>query len=123
MKYCNEQGCRTLIATGRYCIDHKRKYKKKPWQSNNKSFYRSQAWIDLKGFVYQRDRGMCQRCRKFVFGKDAHSHHIVPIRVNPKLKLVADNITLLCSKCHMVVEDETNEAHGLKTSQSFSWKT
>lgn len=122
MKYCGEQGCKTLITSGRYCDDHKRRNKKKAWQPINKSFYRTQAWRDLKAYCYQRDQGKCQRCGKFVFGKRAHHHHIVPIRVNPSLRLDENNIMTLCSKCHPIVEDEANEKYGLKKKPKFDWK-
>lgn len=122
MKYCGEQGCKELISSGRYCVQHKRRQKKTAWQSNNKAFYRTQAWRDLKAFCYERDSGCCQRCGKFVFGKRAHHHHIVPIRVNPKLKLDPDNIMTLCSKCHPIVEDEANEKYKMKSKPTFDWK-
>lgn len=119
MKYCGEQGCTTLISSGRYCADHKRRYKKRVVYSKNKSFYNTQAWKDLKAFCYQRDKGCCQRCGRFVFGKRAHAHHIVPIQINPSLKLDPDNIMLLCNKCHPIVEEETMEMY--KPKAKFDW--
>lgn len=65
MKYCAEQGCKTLIDKGRYCLNHKRKQKKTVVYSKNRSFYRTKAWQDLKSFCYQRDKGLCQRCGRF----------------------------------------------------------
>lgn len=109
MKYCAEQGCRKLISSGRYCDDHKRRRKKKAWHSNYKSFYNSTAWKDLRSFIYQRDRGLCQRCGKFVFGKDAHCHHIIPISEAPELKLHPDNIKLLCPECHVIEEEKIRD--------------
>jgi 5-methylcytosine-specific restriction enzyme A len=120
MKYCGEQGCKTLISSGRYCANHKRKQKKKVVYSKNKSFYRTRAWKDLKLFCYQRDRGCCQRCKKFVFGQRAHHHHIVPIQIDPSLKLDADNVMTLCSKCHPIVEAEAMEQY--KKKPKFDWK-
>ncbi len=107
MKYCGEQGCKTLISKGRYCIDHRRRRtKKNNYRHNNKSFYNSSAWQQVSDYVYERDKGCCQRCGKFVFGRDAHRHHIIPVRKAPELKLDVENITLLCSKCHVIVENE-----------------
>ncbi|PED05269.1 HNH endonuclease [Bacillus pseudomycoides] len=120
MKYCAEQGCKTLIDKGRYCPNHKRKRKKIVVYSKNKSFYRTKAWEDLKAFCYQRDKGLCQQCGRFVFGKQAHHHHIVPIKVNPSLKLDLDNIMTLCAKCHPIVEKETNAKYQEK--KKFDWK-
>ncbi|KAB2444958.1 HNH endonuclease [Bacillus luti] len=120
MKYCAEQGCKTLIDKGRYCLNHKRKQKKTVVYSKNRSFYRTKAWEDLKSFCYERDKGLCQRCGLFVFGKRAHHHHIVPIKINPSLKLEATNIMTLCSKCHPIVERETNAKYEKK--KKFNWK-
>lgn len=121
MKYCGEQGCKTLIEKGNYCADHKRKQKKVVWQSNNKSFYQSKAWADTRAYCYQRDRGLCQKCRKFVFGKSAHAHHIVPIYEDSSLKLNIGNIIILCSSCHPIVEAETLQKYKPK-KKKFEWK-
>lgn len=123
MKYCREQGCTTLISSGGYCEQHKRRQRKRTsWQSKNKSFYNSQAWKDLRDYVYERDGGCCNRCGKFIHGRKAHVHHVVPVRVNPKLKLDQLNVILLCNVCHPIVEDETNEQYGLKNKPKFNWK-
>lgn len=107
MKYCHEQGCRSLVDSGRYCNNHRRKQKNKG--SNNKSFYNSQAWKDVKSYCYQRDKGKCTKCGKFVFGHSAQHHHIVPINEQPELKLESDNITTLCPQCHMLVEKKSHK--------------
>lgn len=115
MKYCHEQGCKNLISSGRYCDDHKRRSRNKG--SNNKSFYNSQAWRDLKSFCYQRDGGRCTKCLKFVFGHSAQHHHIIPVNKRPDLKLDADNITTLCPKCHMLEEKKSYD----KPKHKFDW--
>lgn len=115
MRYCAEQGCRNLISHGRYCEGHKRKQKKHVVYSKNKSFYRTQAWQDLRAYVYQRDKGCCQNCGKFVFGKQAHCDHIIPIWKDPSKKLDPDNVRLLCPKCHTLLEYKENE------KETFDW--
>ncbi|EDX70072.1 phage endonuclease [Bacillus cereus NVH0597-99] len=55
-----------------------------------------------------------------MFGKQAHHHHIVPIKINPSLKLEATNIMTLCSKCHPIVERETIAKYEKK--KKFDWK-
>lgn len=113
MKYCSFDGCTKKIESGTYCDDHqsrrKSKVKKDIYHHDNKPFYRSQAWKDMRDFVYQREGGCCQRCGRFVFGRQAHIHHIVPIKDNGALKLDPNNLMLLCSKCHPIVENETDE--------------
>lgn len=110
MKYCGFNGCGNKIVRGNYCDEHKRSKKKKQqkniYHHENKPFYRSDEWKHMRSFVYERERGYCQRCRKFVFGRNAHVHHIVPIKKNPTLRLEENNLMLLCSKCHIIVENE-----------------
>lgn len=115
MKYCGEQGCRKNVVSGRYCDDHKRKSQNKG--SSNKSFYNSQAWKDVKAYCYERDKGRCTKCNKFVYGHSAQHHHIIPIKENPKLKLDPDNITTLCPKCHMLEENNSFA----KPKHNFNW--
>jgi len=117
MKYCGEQGCKQLIAAGRYCDNHRRKKKDKPVYSKNQSFYKTQVWKDLKADCYQRDKGCCVRCGKFVFGKQAHHHHKVPIQVDPSLKLDKNNVITVCPKCHMILENEDRK----QKQPKFNW--
>ena len=125
MKYCAEQGCKSLIASGRYCENHKRKAHKGK-SSNNKAFYNSQAWRDLKSYCYERDKGLCVQCKRFVFGKRAQHHHKIPISVRPDLKLDEHNVITTCPKCHMELEQECDKKYNhlfkSKDSVPFSWK-
>lgn len=112
MRYCQFEGCSNTTERGAYCSEHARSSRKKKKQGNvyhheNKSFYRTPAWRDMREVIYERDRGCCKRCGKFVFGRKAHVHHIVPIKNNPLLKLDPNNLILLCSECHPIVEQET----------------
>lgn len=111
MKYCQFNGCSNKISKGAYCEDHRRvsPSKKKPkniYHHKNKSFYKTEAWKDLRSEVYERAHGCCEECGKFVFGRTAHCHHIVPIKENPLLKLEPNNIKLVCPQCHVKIENE-----------------
>lgn len=116
MRYCIHDGCRNLLEPGRYyCDEHRKKRKSKgkkrnAFQSVNKSFYRSDAWQSMRQFIYERDKGKCTKCNKFVFGKSAHVHHIEPISKSPELKLEETNLTLLCNKCHAEEENKMSKA-------------
>lgn len=114
MKYCQFDGCSNKIVKGAYCSEHAVKRKKKKakidiYHHENKPFYQSPQWKDMRQFIYEREHGCCQRCGKFVFGRNAHVHHIVPIKDNELLKLDPNNLMLLCSKCHPIVENETEK--------------
>ena len=110
MKYCDFNGCSNKIKRGMYCEEHKRKHKKKQtktiYHHANKSFYNSDSWKATRSYVYEREKGLCQRCKKFVFGRNAHVHHVVPIKDNETLKLDLNNLRLLCRDCHMIEENE-----------------
>jgi 5-methylcytosine-specific restriction protein A len=114
MKYCDFNGCTTKINRGAYCDDHKRsresmmkkQAKKSIYHNENKPFYNSSEWRNMRSFVYERERGCCQRCGRFIFGKQAQTHHVVTIKKNPLLKLDPNNLRLLCPVCHMFEENE-----------------
>lgn len=109
MKYCDFNGCTNKIERGAYCEEHGRSEKsrkrKSIYHNTNKPFYNSREWKDMRSRVYERERGCCQRCKKFVFGKQAQIHHIVTVKKNPTLKLDPNNLKLLCPKCHMIEEN------------------
>lgn len=58
---------------------------------------------------YMREKGLCQRCHTFVFGRRAHVHHIIPIAKDTSLKLEVNNLMLLCPQCHAIVENESDD--------------
>ncbi|MED2754589.1 HNH endonuclease signature motif containing protein, partial [Bacillus thuringiensis] len=72
----------------------------------NKPFYRTDAWKYVRSKVYERGKGCCQRCGRFVFGRSAHVHHVIPIKEDPTLKLEENNLRLLCPVCHTIEENE-----------------
>ena len=113
IKYCEFNGCTNKIAKGAYCEDHKRKKKarkskekKSIYHHENKPFYRTQSWQDMRSYIYERERGCCQVCGKFVFGKRAQVHHIIPIKDNKLLSLEENNLMLLCPQCHVIEENK-----------------
>ena len=72
----------------------------------NKPFYRTDAWKYVRSKVYERENGCCQRCGRFVFGRSAHVHHVIPIKEDSTLKLEENNLRLLCPVCHTIEENE-----------------
>ncbi|MFJ7756312.1 HNH endonuclease [Peribacillus muralis] len=114
MKYCDFNGCTNKINRGAYCDEHKRskesikrkQNKKTIYHNQNKPFYNSKEWKHRRSFIYERERGCCQKCGRFVFGKQAQVHHIVTIKKNPLLKLDPNNLMLLCPSCHMEEENK-----------------
>ena len=73
-----------------------------------KKFYKSKQWAEVREKVWQRDRGLCQRCLKNGVIKEANTiHHINPItpdNINdPEVTLNPDNLVTLCMDCHAAV--------------------
>lgn len=73
-----------------------------------KKFYKSKSWADVRALVWQRDKGLCQRCLSKGIIKEANTiHHIVPITLenisDPEITLNPDNLTTLCHDCHAAV--------------------
>lgn len=115
MKYCDFNGCTNKIDRGKYCEEHKRakgkaRENKSIYHNTNKPFYNSDAWKSMRSFIYEREKGKCQRCGKFVYGKRAQVHHVVTIKKNPLLKLEPNNLRLLCPTCHMIEENNIDNA-------------
>ncbi|PFU37760.1 endonuclease [Bacillus cereus] len=113
MNYCDFNGCRNKISKGRYCEEHKRnkpprknKDKKNIYHHENKPFYRTDEWKYVRSQVYEREKGYCQRCGMFVFGRGAHVHHVIPIKQDETLKSEINNLMLLCPKCNTKEENE-----------------
>lgn len=114
MRYCQFDGCSNKVAKGTYCSEHSGRRKKNRnkidvYHHENKPFYRTGEWKRTRQVIYERERGCCQRCGRFIFGRNAHVHHIIPIKDNEQLKLDLNNLMLLCSKCHPIVENETEK--------------
>ncbi|MCG3089144.1 HNH endonuclease [Sporosarcina cyprini] len=112
MKYCDFNGCSNKIERGRYCEDHTRKSPrvlKNIYHNSNKSFYNSNDWKSMRRYIYEKAKGCCQRCGRFVYGRQAQVHHIVPIKKNPLLKLEPSNLRLLCPVCHSIEENSENQ--------------
>lgn len=109
MKVALIQQKKELIVQNMLGSQEKRKKPINVYHHDNKSFYRTKEWQDVADFVYEREGGCCQRCGRFVFGRQAHRHHVIPIKKNEMLKLDPNNIRLLCPKCHVIEENEADE--------------
>lgn len=90
----------TLSAT-RYSerrVDTVNRYR---YETNNNTFYHSQAWRRLRRQALERDKHLCQIClqhNELTFADTVH--HIKPIRSNDSEKLSLENLVTVCRKCH-----------------------
>jgi 5-methylcytosine-specific restriction endonuclease McrA len=65
------------------------------------------SWTACKAFVFAREYGLCQRCKRMVSydvdpcdDRRAHANHIKPLSLGGA-KCDPDNVELLCIKCHL----------------------
>jgi hypothetical protein len=70
--------------------------------------YSSREWADAVIAVWDRDKGVCQRCgTEDTNRRKMHIHHIVSYE-NEDLVADPNNLVLLCAKCHYFVHGEKN---------------
>lgn len=71
----------------------------------SRAFYKSTAWKEVREYIYNRDKGLCQDCLdrgRITPGKEVHHiKFLEPSNMdNPSITLGADNLRLLCKECH-----------------------
>ena len=67
--------------------------------------YNTKKWQRMRKYVWQRDKGLCQRCLKNGIIKQGEAvHHIVAITpdnvYDENISLNPDNLVTLCRECH-----------------------
>ena len=82
----------------------------KTWRDSArfKPFYKSKAWQNVRGKVWDRAHGLCERCMEKGEVKPAEVvHHRIPLNeVNvddPDIALNPDRLVALCHECHTEV--------------------
>ncbi len=68
MRYCQFEGCSNTTEKGAYCSEHARKSrkKKKPinvYHHDNKSFYRTKEWQDVRSEERRVGKECASMCR------------------------------------------------------------
>lgn len=83
---------------------------KETWRNSPKfkPFYKSAAWRKVRGFVWDRSHGLCERCAEKGIVKPADVvHHKVPLNEmnvgDPDISLNPERLIALCDECHTEV--------------------
>ncbi len=75
------------------------------------ALYSTLEWAQAVISVWERDKGICQRCgTETTNRRKMHIHHIVPFQVR-ELATHHDNLVSLCAKCHRFVHSPKNINH------------
>lgn len=106
-KPCAEFGCGNLTRKT-YCKTHEknaggtqRNYNKYARDAVVDSFYKGRDWQAVRAVAYERDNGLCQRCKSngHLVRADV-VHHIIEVKADWEQRLNIDNLESLCHSCH-----------------------
>lgn len=76
-------------------------YDKYSRDKESTSFYKNNDWKRVRVQALARDHGLCLHClSKKLLVKADMVDHIIPIKVNWRLRLSLDNLQSLCNPCH-----------------------
>lgn len=128
LKPCNSPMCPKLTRNA-YCEDHThvskeadaeryRDYDKNRRDKRATAFYNSKEWERAREQALVRDHGLCQHCLKNKRMMMAGMvDHIIPIKINWRLRTALDNLQSLCNRCHSIktAEDKRKYGEALKT--------
>ena len=85
------------------------------------SLYNTRSWRELRQVALERDGYRCRVCGVDVSGKgQARVDHIIPVRVNPSLGLVLENLRTLCTVCDSQSHRERSRGGGGPRVQRFT---
>lgn len=115
-KPCKKMGCNKLVEyPNTYCEEHRYIKERKDKESNKlydkeirhkkdkkyRDFYHSKEWERVRKLALERDKGLCQECKKNNIITFADMvHHIEEVKDNWDRRLELDNLVSLCFKCH-----------------------
>ena len=74
---------------------------KKNYHERYAEFYNSKEWKQLRAVKFSDAGGLCEEClEKGIVKAGKEVDHIKPIETHWHLRLVYENLRLLCSDCH-----------------------
>lgn len=73
--------------------------------------YTHTRWRKKREVILKRDGYRCRECKRYGKSKGAEQvHHVKPVKNNPELWFVNNNLISLCTSCHNKCHDRnTNE--------------
>lgn len=118
-KVCNYSGCTNLISINEtYCSKHRLEsnkerhkcYKVRRKDKEEQAFYNSKEWRIVRGFVINRDNGLCKLClsKKRIRVADV-VHHVIELKERRELGLETGNLLSLCNSCHQEIHSKYNK--------------
>jgi len=91
--------------------EERREERRVEWRSRYENHLRSDKWRELRRLVWQRAKGLCERCSE----PGAHVHHLTYERMGDEL---LSDLQLLCRRCHE--EEHPHMAESSVAAQAVS---
>ncbi len=82
------------IKIGLECMKKPRKKKAELKKS------KGELMLATKQYVYKRDKDICQKCMKKVFGSNRQASHVIPVSHGNVVAFDELNMKVLCNNCH-----------------------
>lgn len=76
------------------------------WRINPTLPLSASEWRQLRIQIYNRDKGICQHCRKRIPFKEVHIDHIKPLSLGGNNRPL--NLRTLCQTCHALRDDKAH---------------
>lgn len=98
-KICNR--CKAIVSLPHNCRDTTNDKMYNKTKRINNDFYNSQPWRKKRELILNRDSGLCQEClRNGITTIGNIVHHIIELNDDWNLRLVDDNLEVICQRCH-----------------------
>jgi len=115
--YCNNRLSARDKCECKKARDRARNRRKDERNPEEKKFFNSAKWKNLRKRIISRDAGICQRClykyNVIVSSHQLEVHHIKPRIKYPELRFEESNLITLCKSC--------NTQLGTKGELDFKW--
>lgn len=117
-----------MLRSCKYCnrihdskVDCGKKPKRKKLGTQQDKFRWTKAWQNKRVDIRERDRNLCQVCKRLLYPygapqyniHDLEVHHIVPLAIDYEARLNNDNLITLCQHHHEMAEQGQIPAHVL----------
>ena len=112
-RLCTWPRCPEIVKHGDRCDKHKARARPAPHPATTSERGYDATWQRLREMVLRR-HPICEHCRRV---KASEVHHVVPIRVDPRMRLDPENLTAVCHACHVRAERRLQDLEEGRTRQ------
>ena len=101
MKQCAKEGCRNNVFSHKYCKAHQYLRTDDKYKKPKVNMRKPTGELELFKEIWYERKHICADCGSEIrFFSHSNFHHILAKSREPKLRLVKENILILCFGCH-----------------------